>query len=86
VAERAKEHAAAQAACNKKEATDTKHRDAAVQAKQKLEKAEAELADAHAEEKRREFARTADPRIEALGGARKTVAAANERALAAALP
>jgi hypothetical protein len=57
-----------------------------VQAKQKLEDVKVRLADARAEEKRQEFARTLDPLIEALDGARKAVAAANERALAAALP
>jgi hypothetical protein len=41
---------------------------------------------AHAEAKRQEFVRMADPIIEDLGGSRKTVAAANEWALAAALP
>jgi hypothetical protein len=85
-AKRAEELAVAQEAHDKKAPEDTKHRDAAVQAKQKLEDVKVRLADARAEEKRQEFARTLDPLIEALGGARKAVAAANERALAAALP
>ena len=57
-----------------------------MQAKQKLQDVKVRLADARAEEKRQEFARTLDPLIEALGGARKAIVAANERALAAALP
>jgi hypothetical protein len=82
----AEEHTVAKAELDAKLAADNKLQEREAQKKREHEAAKAELAAAQAAEKRREFARTADPLIEALGGSRKTVAAANERALAAALP
>jgi hypothetical protein len=83
---RAEEHTIAKAELDAKTAEDKRLQEKEAQKKREHEDAKAKLADAQAEAKRQEFARTADPLIEALGGARKTVAAANERALAAAVP
>jgi hypothetical protein len=85
-AESAEALVVAQAAHEAKMAADTMSEKTLAQARQRHTDATADLAKAQAEEKRQEFARTLDPLIEALGGSRKTVAAANERALAAALP
>jgi hypothetical protein len=86
VAKCAEEHTVAKAELDAKLAADNKLQEREAQKKREHADAKAKLADAQAEAKRQEFARTADPLIEALGGARKAVVAANERALAAALP
>jgi hypothetical protein len=86
LAELDKEHAAAKAAHDEKVAADTRSANALVQASRKHEEAKAKLAEARAEEGQRAFVQMADPIVEALGGARNAVVAANERALAAALP
>jgi hypothetical protein len=85
-AKRAEEEAVAKAAHDEKVAEDTRSANALTEASLKRKKAEADLADAHAEAKRREFARMVDPLVETLVASRKTVVAANAKALAAALP
>jgi chromosome segregation ATPase len=86
VVKRAEEHTIAKAELDAKTAEDKRLQEKEAQKKREHEDAKAKLAEARAEEKRKEFARALDPPIEALGGARKAVAAGNERALAAALP